>query len=32
LRYFDYKPLVQNLLEIIKTKQKQHAWEEVYLQ
>ena len=31
LKYFDYKPLVQNLLEIIKTKKQQNNWEDVYL-
>lgn len=31
LRFFDYKPLTQTLLEIIKTNEKQHAWEDVYI-
>lgn len=32
LEYFDAKALTLTLLRIIETKQKQHGWEEVYLQ
>ena len=32
LRFFDCKPLTLTLLEITKTHEKQHAWEDVFLQ
>lgn len=31
LQHFDYKPLVFNLLKIIETNEKQHSWEEIYI-
>ena len=31
LKYFDCRPLVKTLLDIIETNEKQHAWEDVYL-
>jgi len=31
LKYFDYRPLVRNLLLTIETKKKQNSWEDVYI-
>ena len=30
LKYFDHKPLVANLLEVIKTEKKNYLWDDVY--
>jgi spore maturation protein CgeB len=31
LKYFDAKPLVENLLKVIETKQKNYSWDDIYL-